>query len=430
MGYEHQYSLTPVTIKTLREGSTPKLQQDFKHEAEVMSSLRHPNIISLLGVCMREAPLCMLFEYMPHGDLHEFLIRHSPNSDVGFGSGDDETQSSLDQSDFLSIAIQIASGMEYLSSRHFVHRDLAARNCMVGDNLAIKIADFGLSRDIYAADYYVTPTQALMPLRWMAPETINFGQFSEQSDGWSFGVVLWEIYSYGLQPFYGYNNHEVLNMIRTQHILPCPPGCPGHMYALMTECWNEAPEHRQPFKSICAKLRSWESIPTTMQNGGNIYTNPTATYSTPPPEYTPRYGMTSPAPTHSSGGGNKSHASSSLQSRSNHNSTPKLLNSFQGPTHLSSFPNSHPSSYPSSHHDSFHSSIRGSFHGSNHGSLHGSGVVHGSSSGSNHNSSSNQNSSNHDRAASESSGSSGKRRVVSTRKEKKEKKEKTEQTAV
>ncbi|XP_033636995.1 inactive tyrosine-protein kinase transmembrane receptor ROR1-like [Asterias rubens] len=295
MGLEHQYSVNQVTIKTLKENSATKMEQDFNREAEVMASLRHPNIISLLGVCTKEQPMCMLFEFMPHGDLHEFLVRHSPNSDVGFGSGDDETQSSLDQSDFLSIAIQIASGMEYLSSRLFVHRDLAARNCMVGDNLQIKIADFGLSRDIYSADYYHMQAQVLLPIRWMAPEAVMFGRFSVESDIWSYGVVVWEIYSYGLQPFYGYNNQEVIDMIRTRHILPCPSGCPPHMYVLMTECWNEAPNLRPHFKAINARLRSWEALPATNHQNGNLYTNPTVNFS-------PMYGPTSPTQTHSSSG--------------------------------------------------------------------------------------------------------------------------------
>lgn len=271
MGYEHQYSISAVTIKTLDEKALPSMQQDFKRESDVMATLRHPNIISLLGVCLKQKPFCMFFEYMPHGDLHEYLVRHSPNSDIGFGSGDEDTQASLDHSDFLSIGIQIASGMEYLSSRHFVHRDLAARNCMVGDNLQIKIADFGLSRDIYAGDYYRMPSTAVLPIRWMSPEAILFGRFSIESDIWAFGVVLWEIYSFGLQPFYGYKNQEVIDMIRTRHILPCPNGCLAHIYALMMECWHEIPARRPPFKVILARLQALESLPSHIPNGHNSY---------------------------------------------------------------------------------------------------------------------------------------------------------------
>ncbi|XP_792459.2 inactive tyrosine-protein kinase transmembrane receptor ROR1 isoform X1 [Strongylocentrotus purpuratus] len=302
MGLNNQYSCTSIVIKTLDKEASPALQQDYRNETSVMASLNHPNIITLLGVCTKEKPNCMLFEFLPHGDLHEFLVRHSPNSDVGFGSGDDDTQSSLDASDFLNIAIQIVSGMDYLSSRHFVHRDLAARNCMVGEHHQIKITDFGLARDIYSGDYYRMPSQAVLPIRWMSPEAIMFGRFTVESDIWSFGVVLWEIYSYGLQPFYGYNNNEVIEMIRTRHILPSPSGCPQYIYALMTECWSEIPARRPPFKVISTRLRALDTVPMHTQNG-NIYGNPAANFN---PQYS---GLYSPQ-THCSSEGKKSHGSS------------------------------------------------------------------------------------------------------------------------
>ncbi|XP_072173224.1 inactive tyrosine-protein kinase transmembrane receptor ROR1-like [Diadema setosum] len=318
MGLNNQYSTTPIIIKTLSENANTALQSDYQRETSVMASLTHPNIITLLGVCFKEKPNCMLFEFLPHGDLHEFLVRHSPNSDIGFGSGDEDTQSSLDASDFLNIAVQIVSGMEYLSSRHFVHRDLAARNCMVGDGLQIKITDFGLARDIYSGDYYRMPSQAVLPIRWMAPEAIMFGRFTVESDIWSFGVVLWEIYSYGLQPFYGYNNNEVIEMIRTRHILPCPSGCPQYIYALMTECWSEIPGRRPPFKLICSRLRALDTVPMHTQNG-NIYGNPTANFG-------PQYGgLYSPAQTHCSSEGKKSHSQSHGSSGGSRHSQPKGL---------------------------------------------------------------------------------------------------------
>lgn len=303
MGLNNQYKSTAIIIKTLNENASPALQEDYQRETSVMASLNHPNIITLVGLCTKEKPNCMFFEFLPHGDLHEFLVRHSPNSDIGFGSGDEDTQSSLDQSDFLNIAIQIVSGMDYLASRHFVHRDLAARNCMVGEGLQIKITDFGLARDIYSGDYYRMPSQAVLPIRWMSPEAIMFGRFTVESDIWSFGVVLWEIYSYGLQPFYGYNNNEVIEMIRTRHILPCPSGCPQYIYALMTDCWSEIPARRPPFKVISTRLRAMDTVPMQTQNG-NIYGNPTANFT---PQYVTLY---SPAQTQCGSEGKKSHGSS------------------------------------------------------------------------------------------------------------------------
>ncbi|XP_034188022.2 tyrosine-protein kinase transmembrane receptor Ror isoform X1 [Osmia lignaria lignaria] len=243
-----------VAVKTLKENASPKTQSDFKREVDLMTDLRHPNIICLLGVILKGEPMCMLFEYMTQGDLHEFLICHSPRSDVPLNNA---TGKILEQPEFLHIALQIASGMEYLASHHYVHRDLAARNCLVGDNLTVKISDFGLSRDIYSSDYYRVQSKSLLPVRWMPPESILYGKFTTESDVWSFGVVLWEIYSYGLQPYYGYNNQEVIDMIRSRQLLPCPEDCPTMIYSLMIECWHEVANRRPQFPEIHHRLHNW-----------------------------------------------------------------------------------------------------------------------------------------------------------------------------
>ena len=188
-----------------------------------------------------------------------FLISHSPNIESDISDPNDD-QNVLNPMDMSFIAIQIAAGMEYLASHHYVHRDMAARNCLVGDNLTVKISDFGLSRDIYSADYYRVQSKSLLPVRWMPPESILYGKFTTESDVWSFGVVLWEIYSYGLQPYYGYTNQEVIEMIRSRQLLPCPEDCPSRMYAFMVECWHEVPARRPPFSEIHSRLRHWEGF--------------------------------------------------------------------------------------------------------------------------------------------------------------------------
>lgn len=263
---------THVVIKTLRPGANTQLKADFQREIDLWSDLKHPNVVSLLGVVLKDDPQCLIFEHMSQGDLHEFLIQHGPKSDMASSLNSDDTTEldrMVDPADLSFIAIQVAAGMEYLASRNYVHRDVAARNCLVGDNLSIKISDFGLSRDIYAADYYRVQTKSLLPVRWMPPESILFGNFTTESDVWAFGVLLWEVYSYGLQPYYGYSNQEVIEMIRTRQLLPCPEDCPSRMYAFMVECWHEVPSRRPQFAEIHARLRHWESMSTGYQSASH-----------------------------------------------------------------------------------------------------------------------------------------------------------------
>ncbi|KRG03866.1 tyrosine-protein kinase transmembrane receptor Ror isoform X3 [Drosophila mojavensis] len=235
-----------VAIKALKENASLKTQQDFKREIELISDLKHQNIVCILGVILNKEPYCMLFEYMANGDLHEFLISNSPIENK-----------SLLQLEFLKIAMQISEGMEYLSGHHYVHRDLAARNCLVNDGLIVKISDFGLSRDIYSSDYYRVQSKSLLPVRWMPSESILYGKFTTESDIWSFGVVLWEIYSYGMQPYCGYSNPEVINLIRSRQLLSCPDNCPTAVYSLMIECWHEQAVKRPTFSDISHRLKTW-----------------------------------------------------------------------------------------------------------------------------------------------------------------------------
>ena len=276
LGLHSDKSVTKVAVKTLKEGSAAKLQNDFRHEVELMSDLHHANIMCLLGVSLNQQPMCMLFELMSHGDLHQYLFKHSPH-----GSDLSQEDSGLSPADLLYICTQVGAGMEYLAAHHYVHRDLAARNVLVGESLAIKISDFGLSRDVYSCDYYRIEGKSLMPLRWMPPEAILYGRFSVDSDVWSFGVVLWEIYSFGLQPYYGFSNTEVIEMVRARQILPCPEDCPQRIYSLMVECWHEVASRRPTFKEMHSTMRQWRSevlanhnphmLGATSSNGGNSW---------------------------------------------------------------------------------------------------------------------------------------------------------------
>ncbi|XP_051764681.1 tyrosine-protein kinase transmembrane receptor ROR2 [Ctenopharyngodon idella] len=287
----HLYGTAPgeqtqvVAIKTVKDKDEGPLREEFRHEAMLRSRLQHPNIVCLLGVITKEQPMSMIFSYSGHGDLHEFLVMRSPHSDVGSSDDDKTVKSTLEQADFLHIVTQIAAGMEYLSSHHVVHKDLAARNILVCDKLNVKILDLGLFREVYSADYYKLMGTNPFPVRWMSPEAILYGKFSTDSDIWSYGVVLWEIFSYGLQPYCGYSNQDVIEMVRNRQVLSCPDDCPAWIYTLMLECWNEFPARRPRFKDIHARLRTWESLSnynSSAQTSGASNTTQTSSLSTSP----------------------------------------------------------------------------------------------------------------------------------------------------
>lgn len=140
--------------------------------------------------------------------------------------------------------------MAYLSERKFVHRDLATRNCLVGEEMVVKIADFGLSRNIYSADYYKANENDAIPIRWMPSESIFYNRYTTESDVWAYGVLLWEIFSHGMQPYYGMAHEEVIYYVRDGHILTCPENCPVELFNLMTLCWSGHPTDRPSFSSI------------------------------------------------------------------------------------------------------------------------------------------------------------------------------------
>lgn len=187
----------------------------------------------------------MVFEYMEWGDLAGVLRGCRGGGRAG---------PTLDEPALLHVALQVARGMQYLASRRFVHRDLAARNCLVGANLVVKIADFGMSRDVYTCDYYKMGGERPMPVRWMSPESIVYARFTHESDVWSYGVVLWEIYSRGKQPFYGHNNDGATKLILQGIVLVPPENCPRFACELMRGCWKTDPRDRIGFDEICRKL--------------------------------------------------------------------------------------------------------------------------------------------------------------------------------
>ncbi|XP_064194519.1 inactive tyrosine-protein kinase transmembrane receptor ROR1-like isoform X1 [Anguilla rostrata] len=293
-----------VAIKTLKNPSSPQMWGEFQQEVSLLAELHHHNVASLLGVVTQDMPVCMLLEFLSQGDLRQFLISRSPHSDVGGASSSEEdgtAHSGLDHSDLLRLSAQVAAGMEYLSGRSFVHKDLAARNVLVGERMHLKISDLGLSRDAYTSDYLYAPNRRPLPVRWMSPEAIACGTFTTDSDIWAFGVVLWEIFSFGLQPYCGFSSQEVVDVVHQRQLLACPPSCPACLYGLMVECWREGPAQRPRFRDIHSRLRAWGALSShtssTTPSGGNATTQTTSLSASPISSTgSPRYaGYTYPA---------------------------------------------------------------------------------------------------------------------------------------
>ncbi|XP_026062645.1 discoidin domain-containing receptor 2 [Carassius auratus] len=247
-----------VAVKTLREDANKNARNDFLKEIRIISRLRDPNIIRLLAVCVESDPLCMITEYMENGDLNQFLSRHELQEE-GLPAGN---SAAISYTILIHMASQISSGMKYLSSLNFVHRDLATRNCLVGTNNTIKIADFGMSRNLYRGDYYRIQGRAVLPIRWMSWESILLGKFTMASDVWAFGVTLWEILTLCKeQPYAQFTDEQVIEntgeFFRDQNkqvYLPKPHCCPDSVYSLMLSCWKRNAKERPTFLEIHSTL--------------------------------------------------------------------------------------------------------------------------------------------------------------------------------
>ncbi|XP_030745702.1 insulin-like receptor isoform X2 [Sitophilus oryzae] len=223
----------PCAVKTVTDKATVQERISFLTEASIMKEFSHAHhVIKLFGVVSRDQPPLVVMELMERGDLKEYL-RRLRDSSQNFTSNE-----------IYRMAIEIADGLAYLTSRKYVHRDLAARNCMVANDRTVKIGDFGMTRDIYENDYYKKGTRGLLPVRWMAPESLADGVFTSDSDIWSYGIVLWEIATLAEQPYQGLANEQVLQFVISEGTLERPPECPNLLWEIMHRCWEWTPRDR------------------------------------------------------------------------------------------------------------------------------------------------------------------------------------------
>ncbi|XP_035203896.1 insulin receptor isoform X2 [Oxyura jamaicensis] len=240
---------TRVAVKTVNESASLRERIEFLNEASVMKGFSCHHVVRLLGVVSKGQPTLVVMELMAHGDLKSYLRSLRPDAENNPGRPPPTLR------EMIQMAAEIADGMAYLNAKKFVHRDLAARNCMVAEDFTVKIGDFGMTRDIYETDYYRKGGKGLLPVRWMAPESLKDGVFTTYSDVWSFGVVLWEISSLAEQPYQGLSNEQVLKFVMDGGYLDQPDNCPERLHSLMQMCWQYNPKMRPTFIEIIEMLK-------------------------------------------------------------------------------------------------------------------------------------------------------------------------------
>ncbi|XP_008299651.1 tyrosine-protein kinase Fer [Stegastes partitus] len=235
-----QRDKTPVAVKTCKEDLPPELKIRFLSEARILKQYDHPNIVKLIGVCTQRQPIYIVMELVPGGDFLSFLRKRK-----------DE----LKTKQLLRFAVDAAAGMAYLESKNCIHRDLAARNCLVGDSSVLKISDFGMSRQEDDGVYSSSGLKQI-PIKWTAPEALNYGRYSSESDVWSYGILLWETFSLGVCPYPGMTNQQAREQVEKGYRMACPQRCPDDVYKVMQRCWQYNPEDRPKFSELQRDLAS------------------------------------------------------------------------------------------------------------------------------------------------------------------------------
>ncbi|XP_057299762.1 uncharacterized protein LOC130630320 [Hydractinia symbiolongicarpus] len=243
---------TVVAVKALKGNATENEYKDLANELKLLIHLgEHRNVVNLLGACTRSNTLLVILEYCAKGALLNHLRLNRDDFEPIWQRQDD---GNLSLYDLTWISVQISDGMDFLESKQCVHRDLAARNILLTDNMDVKISDFGLARDTDNKSFYLKESDGLLPIKWMAPEAINEQKYTSKSDSWSFGVLLWEIYSLGSSPYPGIKNAAIMDYLKAGKRMGKPKFCPTDVYEIMNQCWSAPPDMRPSFIDIRNKL--------------------------------------------------------------------------------------------------------------------------------------------------------------------------------
>ncbi|XP_057304892.1 ephrin type-B receptor 1-B-like [Hydractinia symbiolongicarpus] len=245
-----------VAIKTLKAGASKRDRDDFLGEAAILGQFSDANVVNLEGVILKDHPNIIVLELMSNGALDKYLQINDMEFTV---------------LQLLGMARGVASGMKYLSELGFIHRDLAARNILVNEQKVCKVSDFGMSREIKVDETYVT-RGGKIPFRWTAPEAIQFRKFTTASDVWSYGVLLWEIMSYGERPYWDWRNYDVLERLNAGYRLPPPTSCPKVIHDFMLHCWNKDRTKRPKFEAARDQVEKWIRNPDLLQEIASVKT--------------------------------------------------------------------------------------------------------------------------------------------------------------